>query len=169
MKTIVIYVDMDGVLAKWDQDASLEETYMPGFFLSRRPEYVMIEAVKCLVRLGMDVRILSSAYNNGHAAVEKASWLKEYGLDIPRCFVPYGEKKADYIDQENINILIDDYSKNLHQWKAEGNIGFKFYNGINGNHGTWHGYSVNNKMGAEEIAIAISSIAKAHGQLAYAG
>jgi len=168
--SIVIYVDMDGVLARWNSDASLEETYLPGYFLARDPEPVVIGAIKLLKGMGMDVRILSSAYNNGYATVEKASWLEKNELgDLPRCFVPYGERKADYIDQDNINVLIDDYSKNLHEWKAEGNVGFKFYNGINGNHGTWHGYSVNYKMKAEEIAIMVSSIAKTHDQLANAG
>ncbi len=170
MGRIVIYVDMDGVLARWNSDASLEETYLPGYFLARDPEPVVIGAVKLLKAMGMDVRILSSAYDNGHATVEKTSWLEENGLgDLTRCFVPYGRRKADYIDRENINVLIDDYSKNLHQWVDEGNVGFKFYNGINGNHGTWHGYSVNNKMKAEEIAVMVSSVAEAYNQLTNAG
>lgn len=170
MKSIKIYVDMDGVLAKWDSGASLEETYLPGFFLTRQPEPSVIGAVKILMEQGLDVCILSCAYENGYAAVEKGVWLDRAGLsDIPRVFVPYGKKKTDYIRTADVSVLLDDYSRNLHEWREEGNVGFKFYNGVNGNHGTWHGYSVDYRMTPEQIALVIAAVAKETAQLLAAG
>ena len=64
----------------------------------------------------------------------------------------------------DVNVLLDDYSKNLHSWVAAGNLGFKFYwkhDGMsNGTKGTWHGYSVNDKMTDEEIFNELVGIAE---------
>ena len=63
--------------------------------------------------------------------------------------MPYGVPKLDYIilREDTTNILIDDFSKNLHEWeKGKNNIGIKYYNGINGNHGTWKGNSINPEL-----------------------
>ena len=157
---------MDGVLAKWE-NVSLEETFLPGYFLSRQPEPSVIEAVKNMYEMGIDISILSCAYDNGIAGPEKAKWLELNGLGmIPRIFVPYGKDKSDFIEEADVNVLLDDYSRNLPEWKAKGNLGFKFYNGINGTHGTWSGYSVNYRMSAKEIMIALTSIGRAYAKTA---
>ena len=159
--TVKVFVDLDGVLARWDSDASVEDTYAPGFFLTREPEPEAIAAVRLMRKNGLDVYILSCAYQNGLAEPEKDKWLAMVGLsDIPRIFVPYGKRKTDYATAADISILVDDYTQNLHEWSAEGNIACKFYNGVNGKNGTWSGYSVNHVMTAEEIAGVISTIAR---------
>ena len=43
--------------------------------------------------------------------------------------VPGGLRKTD--------ILLDDYSRNLHDWAEAGAIGVKLLNDINNTHGTW--------------------------------
>ena len=160
-KRAKVFVDLDGVLAKWSTDASVEDTYAPGFFLTREPEPEAIAAVMLMRKEGLDVYILSCAYQNGLAEPEKDKWLAMVGLsDIPRIFVPYGKRKTDYATAADISILVDDYTQNLHEWSAEGNIACKFYNGVNGKNGTWSGYSVNHVMTAEEIAGVISTIAR---------
>ena len=159
--TVKVFMDLDGVLARWDSDASVEDTYAPGFFLTREPEPEAIAAVRLMRKNGLDVYILSCAYQNGLAEPEKDKWLAMVGLsDIPRIFVPYGKRKTDYATAADISILVDDYTQNLHEWSAEGNIACKFYNGVNGKNGTWSGYSVNHVMTAEEIAGVISTIAR---------
>ena len=157
------YFDMDGVLARW-KDVSVEETEKSGYFRNLDPEPCIINAVLNMHDRGYDVSILSAVYRDGHSARDKYEWLKAQGLaDIPRVFVPYGEKKADYIKANEINILVDDYSKNLHEWAGAGNVGIKFKNGINGTKGTWKGNSVSHAMSTELLVdtfIAFAEIAK---------
>lgn len=165
--TPVFSFDMDGVIAKWSTEASLEDTFMAGYFAAREVESVMADVVKRMIREKMNVNILSSAYSNGLAVPEKNRWLDRYigTKGYTRTFVPYGEDKHLHMPHGCVNVLVDDYSKNLHAWVAnaaegEKNIGFKFYNGINGNHGTWTSYSVSNKMSADEIYTVITSVAE---------
>ena len=70
-----LYVDMDGVLAKWE-DVSLKEVSSEGFFLSRKPELNLIEAVRLIHEQDVDVRILSSVLDNEYALKEKKVWLQ---------------------------------------------------------------------------------------------
>ena len=41
-----IFIDMDGVLAKWNTEASFEDTFEKGYFLDRLPQENMIAAVR---------------------------------------------------------------------------------------------------------------------------
>lgn len=155
------FIDMDGVLAKWRQAASLSEVGQPGYFLNLEVELILVEVVLELVRRGYSVSILSHVFGDS-AADEKTSWLKKCGLGhIHRTFVPYGEPKTNYIENNNHkNILLDDYTKNLVKWETEGNIGIKLYNGVNGNNGTWDGRSINLEMSFEEIISALIAVAE---------
>ena len=153
-KKVRVYIDMDGCLAKWDPDATIQDTHRAGFFLSRKPETRLIEAVKILQEEGVDVRILSKVYNDS-AANEKAVWLRRHGLgDIPAIFVPYEGDKSAYIMKGNrTNLLLDDFSENLREWERDKkNVAVKFRNAINGTKGTWTGDSVYYYQSAETIA-----------------
>ena len=168
------YIDMDGVLAVWNQEASEEETHEIGYFLSRDVEASAVELVKLLHNAGHDVCILSSVYQDDHSAEEKSKWLDNNGLaDIPRIFVPYGEDKNAYIKKAGtLPVLIDDYTKNLRTWDAEGYLAFKFMNGFNNQPklgirnntvymktDSWNGYSVDNRMTPQQMFILITSVA----------
>lgn len=164
---IHFFFDMDGVLAKWS-NVSVEETCEKGFFSTRDPEPCIIEALKQMQNHGYDVSILSSVYQDDHSSKDKVEWLDMMGLGlIPRIFVPYGEKKADYLEgsksEGGVNILVDDFSKNLREWVDTGEhfVGIKFMNGINGTKGTWNGYLVSNKMTSAMLVNAITGIARA--------
>ena len=157
----MIFVDMDGVLAKWDTSASLEDTYEEGYFSRREEETKITELIRMLKKLGHKVAILSAVYPTGTAAADKNGWLDKHGLsDIRRIFVPYGEDKAAYIPKQELEpmILIDDYSRNLHAWEQAGNVGVKFMNGINGTRGTWKGRAINHNMTAVEMFAVISPL-----------
>ena len=47
-KKIRIYIDMDGCIAKWNTEASIEDTFEPGYFASLEPDESLINAVKML-------------------------------------------------------------------------------------------------------------------------
>lgn len=155
-----IYVDMDGVLATWNPDKSLEEVAMPGYYRDLPPMEEVVNAVKNIVASNnYDVFILSSVLHN-KAIEDKNFWLDTYLPEISlenRIFVPYGEVKSDHIPHphRNSDILIDDFSKNLREWHG---IGIKLLNGINGTKGTWKGYVVNGRSNAEVITNTIAGI-----------
>ena len=162
MKKVNFFIDMDGVLAKWRQAASLSEVGQKGYFLNLEVELTLVEVVLELVRQGYYVSILSHVFGES-AASEKTSWLKRCGLGhIHRTFVPYGEPKTNYIDSNDNhkNILLDDYTKNLVKWEEKGNVGVKLYNGVNGNNGTWKGHSISLEMSFEDIITTLVAIAE---------
>lgn len=157
----IIYIDMDGVIARWNTWATLEDTQREGYFLNCIPEKSIIRGIRLLKFLGVHVCILSATCDS-QAAREKSIWLDRYvGRYIQRIFVPYGTNKADYIGGGRNAILVDDYSTNLHQWEASGNKGVKFYNGINGTNGTWTGSFVSKDMSAVVLAFRILSSIRA--------
>ena len=162
-KNVTVYIDMDGVLAIWDPTCSVEETFEPGYFISRRPEPSVIEMIEKLNESGMKVVILTAVYTEGPARDEKKAWLLRYGIQNEVIMVPYGKKKKDYVRTDGLNILLDDYSKNLHEWEVPDHsckyIGIKFLNGINGNNRTWNGYTVDSRMTGDKIAKTILGIA----------
>lgn len=150
-----IYFDMDGVLARWDSNTSAEGTKIPGYFLNREEEPVIVDLIKTLQRLEVNVCILSAVWNE-RCAKEKSIWLDErFGKGLSRIFVPIDENKADYILGGN-NILIDDYTQNLIAWKQSGNNPIKFYNGINGNNGTYQGRFITKDMSVGEMITVIA-------------
>ena len=152
---MVYYFDSDGVLAKWNTQASFEEVLTRGYYLHREPEPVMMVTIKYMFLKGEDVRILT-AYPNEHSLYDKDRWFDLYGLKgIPRIYVPYGDRKGNYVKEEGA-ILIDDFTRNLNEWKG---IPVKFYNGINGTKGTYFGYSISNKMTASQIVTVLKGIA----------
>lgn len=143
----MIFVDMDGTVNYFEQGSSIEEITSKGYFRSRKPMKKVVAAIRYLAdRFPDEVCILSSVFQDDHSASEKQEWLEEYLPEIKHTvFVPYGEKKSEYIEKildrklTRQDYLLDDFSKNLHEWTG---IGIKLYNDINGTKGTWNGYSV---------------------------
>ena len=156
---IKLYIDMDGCIAKWNTEASIEETFEPGYFASLEPEESLIEAVKMLSQ-EYDVSILSAVYQDNHSIGDKIAWLKKNGLGyLQTIFVPYGESKQKYVNHEYKSILIDDYSKNLEEWVMSKNcFGIKFLNGINSTKGQWTGFMIPGKMNSQALFTTIKGI-----------
>ena len=158
-KNIKLYIDMDGCIAKWNTEASIEETFEPGYFAELEPEGSLIAAVKMLAE-EYDVSILSAVYQDNHSIGDKLAWLKNNGLGfLEIIFVPYGESKQKYINHQYTSILIDDYSKNLEEWVMSKNCyGIKYLNGINSTKGQWTGFMVPGKMNSKALYITIKGI-----------
>lgn len=154
----ILYVDMDGVLAKWE-GASFQEVSSKGFFLSRKPERHLIEAIRYMVAEDVDVHILSSVLDNEYALVEKKLWLRCWLPWMPECnchFIPYGSVKMP-VNSEKKGYLLDDYTRNLVQWDG---VGIKFCTDCNDSRGSWDGHRIYAADTASEIAKKILMIMK---------
>ena len=145
---IMIFVDMDGVLAEFRKEKSFEDLYVKGYFANLAPQPLAIKAYRKLMKK-YDIYILSCYLTDSpYALQEKKAWVEKY-LPGARCiFVPYGESKADAILSATgmpigpNDILIDDHSPNIIDWDEKGGVGIKYLNGINGAGNQWKGRRV---------------------------
>lgn len=165
-----LFIDMDGTLAVWKQATCFEDLLQPGYFRDLPPYQTVLDAVKilCNTKPELDVYALSAYMpENPYAVHEKNAWLDAYLPEIDsehRIFVACGSSKARAAANrlktpciDNSFVLLDDYSVNLHEWKANRGSCIKLRNGINGNGGTWKGESVTRFDTAENIADRIWS------------
>lgn len=144
MKNVNVFVDMDGVLAVYDQNVT-KLMYDKGFFLNRPVIKPMIEVVRRLVKKDYNVFILTSVIDSPHCSPEKALWLDKNLPEVKkenRIYVPYGTVKSEFAQEnadtkDSVNVLIDDYTENLDKWTLEGALPIKVLNGINSTNGTW--------------------------------
>lgn len=160
-----IYVDMDGVQAVYGVNDTVEMMSKIGYFRNRPVQKNVIDFIKMLSADGrFNVVILSAVFNDDHSKKEKKQWLIENGLgEVEAIFTPCGSCKADYVTTSGLNILIDDYSKNLFEWENHGKnfLGIKFDNGINGKNGKWKkhgGICLSYKMNVKELYDVLSWI-----------
>lgn len=130
-----VYFDIDGTLGKWYTDGrglSLEEMIDPAnhYFRNIETQGSMVTLANMLHEQGVDVCIISAAYKD--TIRDKWDWIKEHLPFIPEeniCFAPIGADKTDFVKgNAEISILVDDYNKNLEQWKG---TPIKALNGVN--------------------------------------
>lgn len=146
-----LYVDMDGTLTKWES-VPIEVVASKGYFRNLTPEFNVLRMVRRMIAEdnGIEVFILSAVFQDDHSVCEKKEWLHEFLPEMAEenmVFVPYGEKKGEYVREAGA-FLLDDFSRNLHEWEG---VGVKIYNGINGTHGTWSGYSIRSDMESDTM------------------
>lgn len=131
-----IYFDIDGVLGYFYADARglvyPDEVLDPKthYFRSIAPHEFMVALAEKLTEQGYDVCVISAADNN--TIRDKYEWLQEFCpfiKDNNIFFCPLGAEKSNFVKgNADISILIDDFSKNLEQWKG---IPVKAINSIN--------------------------------------
>ncbi len=156
IKRPVMYYDMDGVLAMFDKTARMSDMLNPKthYFYHVEEMANSVEAIKLMISNDNKYQIgICSKVLGLDQAIDKEKWLLKRGIDCLLMFIPYGEEKPI----RSCDYLLDDYSANLHEIKG---TGIKLYNGINGNNGSWHGYSVHYQMAGHIMATMLDSIVK---------
>lgn len=120
-----VYFDIDGTLGKWYKDGrglTYEELVDPinHYFRTIEPHDLMIDLARELTEKGIDVCIISAAEKD--TIRDKWEWIDEHLPFIPKeniCFAPIGADKSHFVkDNAFISILVDDYNKNLEEWKG---------------------------------------------------
>lgn len=162
-----VFVDMDGVLARFYKDPDcLKHYHDHDFFINLEPYENMVAALSILEKeKSISLFILSTAESE-EIEREKREWLTSKGLDQVEQFFPRTSQKAEYIIQTFGELgdqfyLIDDYSRNLKEWQSFGGSSIKALNelngrGFNGHH--FRGPCVDITASVEEIASQIRTI-----------
>ena len=162
-----IFVDMDGTLTEYRPFATYEDYLQRHFFETLQPQSSIVEAVRKLVHdPRFEIYTLSAVFSekeNPYSVPEKNGWLDRFLPEIDnvhRIYCPCGEDKEKYVPggvRAN-DVLLDDYSKNLHAWSG---IGIKCINGVNATKGTWQRDRIFVGDPAEAIAEQIREYAQA--------
>lgn len=133
-----LFVDMDGTLAKFHDEANyLERMFEEGFFQNLQPFQNMVDGIKLFQQQHPDVEVfvISSCIDSPFCVQEKGTWLATH-LDVPedhRLFPPMGKPKSEVIPGgvTKDDYLLDDYNKGLNQFLYDGGSAIKCHNNIN--------------------------------------
>lgn len=131
-----VYIDIDGTAAYWHTDGKglsyPEQILDPKYHYYRdlEPHEYIIDLAKELQDRGLDVCILSATDREVFA--DRWEWIEENMPFIPKeniFMCPIGADKSKFCkNNAEISILIDDYEKNLDEWKGKT---FKSINNVN--------------------------------------
>lgn len=161
-----LFVDMDGTLCEWKSSSQEEDLFSRGWFLDMKPIANVVQAVSKIVECRqVEVFIMTAVMDESkYAKEEKILWLQEHLPDIDLdhvIFVPYGKPKHEFAPGgiRSSDILLDDYSRNLHEWSMYG-IGLKAKTKNNGTKGTWIGDSIRADWAPEVICEHIAALIK---------
>lgn len=148
-----VYFDMDGCLTRFYDDIvddegafRLDNMYSPGFFYKLKPYENVVSAVKLLASIDRDRVHIVSAYDVANESVldQKNAWLDYYLPEIchgQRLFTQIGQPKNLAVKGGvRQSLLIDDYNKNLREWRDAGGEAVKLVNDVNHTgEGRWRG------------------------------
>jgi len=134
-----LFVDMDGTLANFHAASNyLEKMWEPGYFEQLDPYSRAVETIDLYRATYPDseIFVISATIDSPTCIAEKEAWLDQHLPHVDadhRIFVPMGEDKSQYIPDgiRRTDVLLDDYNKNLNEWKEAGGTSVKFVNEIN--------------------------------------
>lgn len=159
-----LFLDMDGTLAKFYANPNyMEKMFEPNYFATLKP-YAIVDTIKEIIKEMpiVKVMVLSACVDTEYCEEEKQMWLDHYLPEIPqenRAFCKVGEDKTDLarllVGKDDINILLDDYSVNLEQWKAQGWVAIKFVNGMNDKKGNEYTLKIKSGKQLKELLTKI--------------
>lgn len=145
-----IFLDLDGTVAKFNVRNALKRFDNEIGFFAKLGAYKGIESVDELAKSG--IVYIISASPNAQADNDKMIWINKYLPNVPlenitMCRV--GENKAKIIENKySMSIsqecyLLDDYTKNLQEWVANGGTGIKRLTSVADNStGKWQGLTL---------------------------
>lgn len=152
-----LFLDLDGTLAKFNSKKNALKRFdnEKGFFSSLKP-YKNIEIINELATSGLVEVFIISATPNEQADLDKMTWINQYLNQVKKeniCFCRLNENKAKVIQNklniiiDNNCILLDDYTKNLIEWKNLNGIGIKRLTSLaNNSRKIWKDYSIKNLL-----------------------
>ena len=164
---IKLFLDLDGTLAKFNSKKNALERFdkEKGFFSSLKP-YKNIEVINELATCGNVEVYIISATPNEQADQDKMIWIKTYLKQIKQeniCFCRLNENKAKVIKNKlNIEIdkeciLLDDYTKNLIEWKSLNGIGIKrLTSKADNSRKIWKDYSIKNLNQLPQVLFSLT-------------
>lgn len=145
-----IFLDLDGTVAKFNVRNALERFDNEIGFFAKLGAYKGIESVNELAKSGI-VYIISASPNT-QADNDKMIWINKYLPNVPLeniTMCRLGENKAKIIENKySMSIsqecyLLDDYTKNLQEWVANGGTGIKRLTSVADNStGKWQGLTL---------------------------
>lgn len=185
-----IYIDMDGTLCRF-HDAEhryIEAMWQQGFYESLLPFQEFLQGLSVCIDRNPNTEffILSAVLDTEppFVAAEKREWLHRHLPQLPdnhMLFIPAGEDKSAHIPGGigADDTLIDDYNKNLAEWRAAGGNAVKFVNDVNdrglgaygGEKGSlWDGERLRYDQSSMELCLQIEALAgiERTGEKAYA-
>ena len=129
---ITIYFDMDNVLCLFsifgDEDTAVKRMYHKGFYKELHCFAEAPAVIENLQKIGFKVKIISACIDTPYCRPEKELWL-HYHLptlkDEDIILVNKGENKADYIEDIEKSILVDDYHQNIVDFYNAGGVAIK--------------------------------------------
>ncbi len=128
------YLDMDGVLAQFEQVPHAVERFAtePGFFRMLKPTRFALELRERLDTLDTTNLYVLTATPHERADNDKRAWLEEHLPELASkvVFVRDGKDKAQLA--RGGHTLLDDYTENLKFWVESGGQAIKALNGYNG-------------------------------------
>ena len=162
-----LFLDLDGTLAKFNSKKNALKRFdnEKGFFSSLKP-YKNIEIINELATCGNVEVYVISATPNEQADQDKMVWINTYLKDIKQeniCFCRLNENKAKVIKNKlNIEIdkeciLLDDYTKNLIEWKNLNGIGIKrLTSKADNSRKIWKDYSIKNLNQLPQVLFSLT-------------
>lgn len=145
-----IFLDLDGTVAKFNVKNALKRFDNEIGFFARLGAYKGIESINELAKSG--IIYIISASPNAQADNDKMIWINKYLPNVPQeniTMCRLGENKAKIIENKySMSIsqecyLLDDYTKNLQEWVANGGTGIKRLTSVADNStGKWQGLTL---------------------------
>lgn len=178
-----LFIDMDGTLARFhDEDLYLERMYEKNFFLNLKPFSSMVDAIKQIIRTGTAKVYILSAVINETSKFEKNQWLDEYlpeidrehriftNMDVPKSQWLFIGRRHNVLEKNDI--LLDDYNKNLEEWKSVGGTAIKAKNNLNHkglNGPLWNGKLIDITDTSDSIVAKLTDIITHYDEVASRG